>query len=155
VAKISKLSCLAGDTIRKSKTSMRKRVLSGIVLACGMAGTAQAASTLASGPVFGGQQQAQVACAVVNLGSTPITFVKKQLVGQFKAPLTLNFDDCGATLRPSGTCSFQANVNTQGTAPNQATSCKVIIVEAKTNVRGTMVALDPALGRPLSQTDLR
>jgi hypothetical protein len=141
--------------MRKSKTSMRKLVLSGIVLACGMAGTAQAASTLASGPVLGGQQQQQVACVVVNLGSTPITFLTKQLMGQFRAPLTLNFDDCGAMLRPGATCSFQANVNNQGTAPHQATSCKVVILEAKTNVRGTMVALDPALGRPLSQTDLR
>ena len=141
--------------MHKSKTSMRKLVLSGAVLACGMAGTAQAASILASGPVVWGQEQEQVACVVVNLGSTPITFLTKQLVGQFKARLTLNFNDCGVTLLPSATCSFQANVNTQGTAPNQAVSCKVVIVEAKTNVRGTMVALDPALGRPLSQTDLR
>ena len=155
MAKITKLSCLAGGTMRKSKTSMRKLILSGIVLACGMAGTAQAASTLASGPVFGGQQQEQVACVVVNLGSTPINFVTKQLVGQFKTPLTQNFNDCGAKLLPGATCSFQANVNTQGTAPHQAASCKVVIQEAKTNVRGTMVALDPALGRPLSQTDLR
>jgi len=130
-------------------------VLSGVVLACGMAGTAQAASTLASGPVFGGKQQQTVACVVVNLGSTPISFVTKQLVGQFKVPLTTNFDDCGAKLLSGATCSFQANVNDQGTAPHQAASCKVVILEAKTNVRGTMVALDPALGRPLSQTDLR
>ena len=136
-------------------SSMRKLVLSGIVLASGMAGTAQAASTLASGPVLGGKQQQQVACVVVNLGSTPITFLTKQLAGQFKNPLTLNFSDCGATLQPGATCSFQANVNAQGTAPNQAASCKIVIQEAKTNVRGTMVALDPALGRPLSQTDLR
>src|SRR4051794_24964118 len=141
--------------ISKRKTSMRKLVLSGIVLACGMAGTAQAASTLASGPVTGGEKQQTVACVVVNLGSTPITFLTKQLAGQFKNPLTLNFSDCGATLLPGATCSFQANVNTQGTAPHQATSCKVVISEAKTNVRGTMVALDPANGRPLSQTDLR
>jgi hypothetical protein len=120
-----------------------------------MAETAQAASTLTSGPVVGGQRQQQVACVVVNLGSTPITFVTKQLVGEFKAPLTLNFNDCGATLLPGGFCSFQANVNTQGTAPHQAVSCKVVILEAKTNVRGTMVALDPAGGRPLSETDLR
>src|SRR3954447_15387728 len=146
------------DNLKSPLTSqvntMRKLVLSGVVLACGMAGTAQAASTLGSGPVFGGKQQQTVACAVVNLGSTPITFLTEQLVGQFKSPLTLNFNDCGAALRPGGTCSFQANVNDQGTAPNQAASCKVVIREAKTNVRGTMVALDPALGPPLSQTDL-
>ena len=141
--------------VAKGKASLRNLVLSGVALACGMAGTAQAASTLASGPVFGGKQQEIVACEVVNLGSTPITFITKQLVGQFKAPLTLNFSDCGATLLPGAFCSFQANVNTQGTAPHQAASCKVVIQEAKTNVRGTMVALDPALGRPLSQTDLR
>ena len=147
------------ETIMRRVTSqantMRKLVLSGIVLACGMAGTAQAASTLASGPVVGGGQQATVACVVVNLGSTPITFQTKQLMGQFKAPLTPDFDDCRTKLRPGATCSFQANVNNQGTAPNQAASCKVVIAEDKANVRGTMVALDPALGRPLSQTDLR
>jgi hypothetical protein len=141
--------------MRKSKTSMCKLVLSGIVLACGMAGTAQADSILASGPVFGGQQQQQVACVVVNLGSTPITFVTQELVGEFKAPLTLNFNDCGATLLPGAFCSFQANVNAQGTALHQAASCKAVILESKANVRGTMLALDPAHGRPLSQTDLR
>ena len=103
-----------GEPAMTRSSSMRKLVLSGIVLASGMAGTAQAASTLASGPVFGGQQQQQVACEVVNLGSTPITFLTKQLVGQFKSPLTLNFNDCGAALRPGATCSFQANVNDPG-----------------------------------------
>ena len=145
----------AQHVVVERRLTMRNLVLSGIVLACGMAGTAQAASTLASGPVFGGKQQKIVACEVVNLGSTPITFLTEQLVGQFKSPLTLNFNDCGAALRPGATCSFQANVNDQGTAPNQVASCKVVIREAKTNVRGTMVAIDPALGRPLSQTDLR
>src|SRR3954451_10380185 len=77
--------------MRKSKTSMRKLVLSGVVLACGMAGTAQAASTLGSGPVFGGKQQQIVACVVVNLGSTPITFLTEQLVGQFRAGSTPPF----------------------------------------------------------------
>jgi hypothetical protein len=143
--------------MRKSKTSMRKLVLSGIVLASGMAGTAQAASTLASGPVFGGQQEEQVACVIVNLGSTPITFVTKELVGEFTGVLKPNFDGCQPTLREGAYCSFQANVNIQvpPVAPHQATSCKVVILEAKTNVRGTTFALDPAKGRPLSQTDLR
>ena len=129
-------------TMRKSKTSMRTLVLSGIVLACGMAGTAQAASTLLSAPVVGGQQQARVACVLVNWGPTPITFVTKKLVGQFTA-LTPDFDGCGASLGKNSTCSFQTNVNVPGAAPHQATSCKVVIVEAKTNVRGIMVALIP------------
>jgi len=134
-----------------------KLVLSGIALACGMAGTAEAASVLASGPVFGGNSQQQVACEVVNAGTAPIHFVSTELLGQFKAPLDQNFNDCTNrnSLLPGATCSFQADVNTQGTAPHQAVSCKVVITEAKTNVRGTMVALDPLLGRPLSQTDLR
>jgi hypothetical protein len=140
--------------MRKSKTSMRKLVLSGIVLASGMAGTAQADSTLASGPVFGGKLQQRVACVVVNLGSTPITFVTKELVGQYSA-LKPDFDDCKATLGKGEYCSFQTNVNVPGVAPNQGASCKVVILEAKTNVRGTMLALDPANGRPLTQTDLR
>lgn len=142
-------------TTRNAKRSVRSSILSGIVLACGVAGTAQAASTLSSGPVLGGNQQQQVACEIANLGGAPITFVSRQLVGEFKAPLTLNFNNCGAKLAPGAFCNFQANVNAQGTAPHQAVSCKVVIVEAKTNVRGTMAALDPALGRPLSQTDLR
>src|SRR3954468_717005 len=103
------------DNLKSPLTSqvntMRKLVLSGVVLACGMAGTAQAASTLGSGPVFGGKQQQTVACVVVNLGSAPITFLTKQLVGQFKGNLTLNFSDCGATLQPGATCSIQADVN--------------------------------------------
>jgi hypothetical protein len=135
----------------------KKLVLSAIALACGMAGAAEAASVLASGPVLGGESQQQVACMVVNAGTTPIHFIKTELLGQYKAPLDQNFNDCTnrESLLPGATCNFQANVNTQGTAPHQAVSCKVTIAEAKTNVRGTMVALDPLLGRPLSQTDLR
>lgn len=132
-------------------------IRSGIALACAMAGAAEAASVLASGPVFGGSSQQQVACAVVNAGNAPIHFVSTELLGQYKAPLDQNFNDCTnrPSLLPGATCTFQADVNDQGTAPHQAVSCKVIISEAKTNVRGTMVALDPLLGRPLSETDLR
>lgn len=146
--------------IFKSQTSLRKLVLSGIVLASGMAGTVQAASSLASGPVYGGPGQHIVACLVVNTGATPIHFITTDLVGVFKAPLKQNFNSCiGAPLGKYASCSFQASTDTidQGTAPNQATACKVVIAEAKTNVRGTMFALDfqgdgnTALG----QSDLR
>jgi hypothetical protein len=133
-----------------------KLVLSGIVLSCGMAGTAHAESTLASGPVAGGQQQTRVACLIVNLSSAPINFVTKELVGHYSGVLNPDFDDCTSPLRAGAFCSFQANVNNQGqVAPHQEVSCKAVILEAKTNVRGTMLALDPANGRPLSQTDLR
>jgi hypothetical protein len=135
----------------------KKLVLSAIVLMCGMAGAAEAQSLLASGPVFGGNSQQQVACQIVNAGTSPIHFITTELLGQFKAPLDQNFNDCTnrESLLPGSTCTFQADVNVQGTAPHQAVSCKVIIAEAKTNVRGTMVALDPQLGRPLSQSEVR
>jgi hypothetical protein len=142
---------------RMRRLNNLKLVLSGIVLACGMAGTAQAESTLASGPVAGGQQQTRVACLIVNLSSAPIHFVKKELVGSFSGKLTTDFDDCTKPLQAGGFCSFQANVNNQvpPVAPHQDAACTVVILEAKTDVRGTMLALDPANGRPLSQTDLR
>jgi hypothetical protein len=126
-------------------------ILTGIVLACSMAGTVQAASLLASGVVYGGPDQTHVACEVVNMSNTPITFVKKELVGQFQAPLSLNFDDCGTALAPNRICSFQA------AADQEAAACKVIIKQAKTDVRGTMVALTgPADSTfPLSEADLR
>jgi hypothetical protein len=141
--------------MRKSKTSKRKLILSGLVLTCAMAGTVQAASLLASGPVYGGQNQHRVACTVVNLGTTSITFVTRELVGQFRSPLILDFDGCEATLAPGATCTFQANTDSQGTAPRQATSCRVVIVEAKTNVRGTTQALASLTSAPLSEADLR
>jgi hypothetical protein len=127
------------------------RILTGIVLACGLTGTVQAA-TLISGPVYGGPDQDQVACVVVNASTAPITFVTKELLGQFKAPLDQNFDDCGASLKSGGTCSFQA------AAVNQAAACKVIILESKTDVRGTMVSYEFSTGVSnawLSQADLR
>ena len=71
-----------------------KLFLSGVALACGMVGTVEAASSLASGPVSGGNSQQQVACTVVNAGTAPIHFIKTELVGQFKAPLDQNFNDC-------------------------------------------------------------
>jgi hypothetical protein len=132
-------------------------IRSAIALACAIAGVAEAASVLASGPVFGGSSQQQVACAVVNAGNAPIHFISTELLGQYRAPLIQNFNDCTnrPSLLPGATCTFQANVNDQGTAPHQAASCKVVISEPKTNVRGTMVAVDPLQGRPLSETDLR
>jgi len=116
-----------------------------------MAGTVQATSLLASGVVYGGPDQTHVACEVVNMSNTPITFVKKDLVGQFQAPLPLNFDDCGIELEPNGICTFQAATG------SQAAACKVTINQSKTNVRGTIVALTgPAANPiPLSESDLR
>jgi hypothetical protein len=62
--------------------------------------------------------------------------------------VTLNFDNCGASLAPNDICTFQAAAN------DQAYGCKVNIVEVKTNVRGTMTALGPA-NATLSEADLR
>jgi hypothetical protein len=144
------------DKMCKSKTSMRKLVLSGIVLACAMAGTVQADSLLATGVVYGGPGMNRVACEVVNMGTTPITFLTKQLVGQFNGNLPKDFDDCFGSLVPNGICTFQAAVG------NQGVSCKVVIVQPKTNVRGTLQALSPLnnannphTSAPLSESDLR
>jgi hypothetical protein len=129
---------------------MRKRMLLGMVFVCGMAGTVQAA-TLTSGPVFGGPDQTHVACVVVNLSNAPITFLKTQLIGHFRGVLPQFFNGCGTTLARNGMCSFQAN------ADRESTACKVIIAQAKTNVRGTMVALTGDVNEPfpLSESDLR
>jgi len=141
----------------KMNPSIRKLVMSGIVLATSMAGSAHAASTLISGPVYGGPNQHQVACSVVNTGITPIHFVTKELIGEFRSSLILNFDGCGSSLAGKAICNFQASTDNQGTAPNQATACKVVIAEAKTNVHGTVFSLDRfGTGSfPLGQTDLR
>ena len=137
-----------------------QRILGGIVMACGMVGTVQA-GTLTSGPVYGGESQDHVACVVVNVGAAPITFVKTELIGQFVNPLPTNFNDClGSLLLPGAICSFQA-----ATVDHQGVACKVIILEDKKNVRGTMMALSPVLGvqgedhlpanSNLSESDLR
>jgi hypothetical protein len=138
--------------MRKSTTSMHKLVLSGIAFAGGMAGTVQA-GTLESAVVYGGPSQSHVACAIVNMKDAPITFVKKQLVGQFHGTLDHEhfFDNCGTTLGAGAMCSFQA------AAVRESAACKVIINEANTNVRGTMQALTDPVGNPtpLSEADLR
>jgi hypothetical protein len=138
--------------MRKSTTSIRKLMLSGIVFVCGMAGTVQA-ETLFSGIVYGGPDQTRVACEVVNMSDDPITFVKKELIGHFNGVLTLDFDDCGASLAKNSICTFQA-----ATPTHEGTACKVVIVQKKkTGVHGTMVALTgpPAAPFPLSESDLR
>ena len=124
-----------------------QRLLSGIVLACGLVGTVQA-DTLASGPVYGGPSQNRVACQVFNAGNTPITFVSTRISSQFNASVPLTFNNCGASLAPNRICTFQA------TASDQAFSCKALINEAKTNVRGTMAALNSS-NDALSEADLR
>jgi hypothetical protein len=125
------------------------RILTGIVLACGLAGTVQA-ETLISGPVYGGPAQNQVACVVVNAGTAAITFTAKELLGQFRH-IDLNYDDCEASLEAGGTCSFQ------GSAVGQAAACKVVILGPKTNVRGTMIGYEFGSADQvwLNQTDLR
>jgi hypothetical protein len=126
------------------------RVLTGMILVCGLAGTAQA-EILASGPVYGGESQVRVACQVFNAGSTPITFVSTEIFDQLTpggGPVTLDFANCVGLLAPNDICTFQAP------ATNQAYSCKVNIVEVKTDVRGTMAALGP-LNIALSEADLR
>jgi hypothetical protein len=126
------------------------RVLTGIILACGLAGTARA-DILASGPVYGGPSQVRVACQVFNAGSTPITFVSTEIFDQLTpggGPITLGFSNCVGLLAPNDICTFQAPAN------DQAYGCKVNIVEVKTDVRGTMTALDP-LNAMLSEADLR
>ena len=130
-----------------SKTLTRKFVMTGIILAGGMVGTVQAASLLASGPVFGASQN-HVACQVANLGATPITFLTKQFVSQSNSNLPKNFDNCLGSLAPNAICTFQATVG------NVAVSCKVVIAEAKTNVRGTMTALT-STNAQVSEADLR
>ena len=127
-----------------------RRILAGMVVACGIVGTVQA-DTLISGPVYGGLGQNHVACVVINAGTAPIHFVATELLGQYVAPLLLNYNDCRASLLPGAICSFQA-----ATLDHQATACKVSIAEAKTNVRGTMMALNPMpTNANLSEADLR
>jgi hypothetical protein len=126
------------------------RVLTGMILVCGLAGTAQA-EILASGPVYGGESQVRVACQVFNAGSTPITFVSTEIFDQLTpggGPVTLDFANCVGLLAPNDICTFQAP------ATNQAYSCKVNILEMKTDVRGTMAALG-LLNIALSEADLR
>jgi hypothetical protein len=124
------------------------RILTGIVLACGLAGTVQA-DILASGPVYGGPSQDHVACQVFNANNTPITFVSIELFDQTSlGAIPLTFNNCGVSLAPGDMCNFQTVAN------NQAYACKVIINEGKENIRGTMNALTPA-NTVLSEADLR
>src|SRR4030095_3440945 len=106
-------------------------LIEGISAAWGLAGTAQA-EILASGPVYGGASQVRVACQVFNAGSTPITFVSTEIFDQLTpggGPITLDFSNCVGSLAPTDICTFQ------GPASNQAYSCKVNILEVKTDVR--------------------
>ncbi|NOT57659.1 MAG: hypothetical protein HOP18_23895 [Deltaproteobacteria bacterium] len=124
-----------------------QRMFLGLALACGMVGTVQA-DTLASGTVYGGRTQTRVACQVFNAGNTPISFASTQIFSQFQAPVPQTFNNCGTALAANRICTFQAAAN------DQAFSCKVQILQVKTNVRGTMTALN-FLAIPLSESDLR
>lgn len=124
-----------------------QRVLSGLALACGLVGSVQADSLLASGPVYGGPTQNHVACTIFNAGTTPITFVARVISSQSLASVPLTFNNC-TTLEPNRICTFQT------AASNQAYSCKAFIIQATTDVRGTMVALTPA-NTVLSEAALR
>jgi hypothetical protein len=127
----------------------RSNAVFGLIIATGLAGTAQAV-TLESGVVFGGPSQTHVACVLVNLGTTTVTLTSKQLVGQFSGVMKPTFDDCGRSLLPKQTCSFQVPTPT-----NESASCKVVVGQTTAEVRGTMMSLTDPLDKPLSESDLR
>ena len=123
------------NNMLSSKTSMRKLILPGILFACGMAGTVQAAN-LGSDPVYGGPSQDHVACQVANVGNTSITFVRTVIFAQNSTSVPLTFNNCTGSLAPNRICTFQA------AASNQAYACKVITNEVENgSIRGAMDAL--------------
>ena len=132
----------------KNKTPMRNLILSGIVFACGMAGTVQAAN-LGSDPVYGGPSQNHIACQVANVGNTPITFVRTVIFSQFSTFVPLTFNNCTGSLAPNRICTFQAS------ASNQAYACNVITNEVESgSIRGTIDALTSS-NDTLSEAQLR
>jgi len=132
----------------RSKLSMRTLILSGIVFACGMTGSVQAAN-LGSDPVYGGPSQNHVACQVANVGNTPITFVRTVIFSQSSTSVPLNFNNCTGSLAPNRICTFQA------AASNQAYACKVITNEVESgSIRGTIDALTSS-NDTLSEAQLR
>jgi len=119
----------------RGRKAMRRLILPGIVFACGMAGTVQAAN-LGSDPVYGGPSQDHVACQVANVGNTSITFVRTVIFAQNRTSVPLTFNNCTGSLAPNRICTFQA------AASNQAYACKVITNEVENgSIRGTMDAL--------------
>ena len=124
---------------------MRKLILPGIVFACGMAGTVQAA-TQGSGPVYGGASQRGVLCEIVNVGNTRMTFVKTAIYDEFHGSIALSFNSCVGSVGQGKICNFQAPATN-----DQAYACQVI-----TNggiLRGTMRALDSS-SNTLSETEV-
>src|SRR5215469_1279741 len=119
----------------RSKRSMRKLILPGILFACGMAGTVHA-ETLSSGPIYGGPTQNRVVCSVINMGQAPITFSRTTIFSTFNGAVRPSFNDCVGSSAPGHICTTQAVA-----APDQAYACKVITngLEQGT-VRATMRA---------------
>src|SRR5215469_18521979 len=91
----------------RSKRSMRKLILPGILFACGMTGTVHA-DTLSSGPIYGGPTQNRVVCSVINMGQAPITFVRMIIYSTFNGAVRLSFNDCIGSSLPGRICTAQA-----------------------------------------------
>lgn len=127
---------------------MIRRVLAVTVLL----GTSVAvhAGTLASGALSGGPSQSVAACYIFNAGTTPITFVRRNIHSQFDGIIGgLFYDDCGTTLAAGDVCGTGNSINnTQGYA------CRVRIVGSTRNVRGVMEIRDGS-GNVLANSDLR
>jgi len=114
-----------------SVIGMMRRVLAATVLLLGTSVVAHAA-TLASASIHGGPTQDSAFCYIFNAGTTPITFVSKEIIKESGTSLSLTFDNC-SVLQPDETCLFFTSI-----VNNKTHACKVRINEKKTNVRGVL-----------------
>ena len=99
-------------------------------------GTAANATTLASGPNFGGATQNNAICYIFNAGSSPVTIVGTvEIISQFSGVLPLSFNGCGtnSTLARGAICNVNANI-----ANNNPHACKVVITPDGGLVRGNL-----------------
>src|SRR5262249_18833773 len=97
-------------------------------------GTAANATTLASGPIYGGSTQNLLSCTLFNASNSTLTV--SSLIASRIAELTPTFNDCG-TLGPGGMCTILANI----VSPQYAHICKVVFKPDSSQVRGTLLIM--------------
>jgi len=108
------------------------------------------AGMLACGPIFGGGSQLYAKVRVFNAGTTPVTFLSKQILMYPNVVVPLTQDSCpGNVLDPGAQCDFMANIqyNHQHAAR--------ITVDGSAEAVCAVLEILPANSPPLISTPLR
>ena len=113
-------------------------VLITLAILTGLGGAAHA-DIYAAGPAYGANPTGGVAtCRVINVGTTSVNILLRQIITNTNSILPLSADSCGVAVAPGGNCAFTASV-----PGNFALSCRLFVSGIDPQISGTLDVQNP------------